>query len=60
VLILDLCERVSDDEANAKVAVEVLRKEIRCVSFLLRNSLIPNYSRYGEPTGQMAAAKVCV
>jgi hypothetical protein len=42
-LIMEVCERASSNEPNAKEAVKALRREFK----------------YGEPPAQLAAARVC-
>ncbi|KAF9441921.1 hypothetical protein P691DRAFT_611074, partial [Macrolepiota fuliginosa MF-IS2] len=41
-LVLDICDRVSASENNAKEAVKALRREVN----------------YGEPAGQLSAARL--
>ena len=59
-VVLEVCERASANEANAKEAAKALRREFKCVSisspihiFSIRSKL-----RYGEAPQQLSAARV--
>jgi hypothetical protein len=60
-LVLEVCERASSSESNAKEAVKALRREFKSVSpagpFGF-DGLITPIHRYAEPPAQLSAARV--
>jgi len=59
-LVLEVCERASSSESNAKEAVKALRREFKSVPLhaLLFGELIAPVHRYAEPPAQLSAARV--
>jgi hypothetical protein len=58
-LVLEVCDRASASEANAKEAVKALRQVFRCVAFAPVLSQITNaYGRHAKPSAQLSAARV--
>lgn len=60
-MILEVCERASSSEANAKVAIKVLEREFKSVPPSGPSGcagLITAILRYGDPPGQLSAARV--
>jgi hypothetical protein len=60
-VVLDVCERASATESNAKEAAKALRREFKCVTCRLlsssRHNLILTF-RYGEAPQQLSAARL--
>ena len=59
-LLMDVCDRASASEANAKAAVRALRSEFKyCSHFHPSRTFSYNLFRYGAPPAQLSAARVC-
>jgi hypothetical protein len=59
VLVLEVCERASASENNAKEAVRALRREFKYIQYyhyVIKTLMNP--CRYGEPPAQLSAARV--
>ena len=60
-LVLEVCERASSNESNAKEAVKALRREFKFVTLSAPSQfggLTTPIHRYAEPPAQLSAARV--
>ena len=60
-LVLEVCERASSNESNAKEAIKALRREFKFVISrrpFESGRLITPIRRYAEPQAQLSAARV--